>query len=162
MAITKSLRTLVKHLDNISEDEITGLNIPTLVYHLDENLAHKDAIAPLSAFYLGDQHETRTRILAASTSIHQCLPQISLEFHPAHTKPADTECAEEVAVERQARAHRRQQRTSWIESLCLACAGDLLNRDGDLKPMLRKLAAPWFTPDDEGFCESISCTSCWA
>lgn len=64
-----SLRALVKHLDNISEDEITGLNIPTgvpLVYHLDENLKpipHKDAIAPLKAFYLGNQDEIRARIL---------------------------------------------------------------------------------------------------
>uniref|UniRef100_M4BQ04 Phosphoglycerate mutase n=1 Tax=Hyaloperonospora arabidopsidis (strain Emoy2) TaxID=559515 RepID=M4BQ04_HYAAE len=64
-----SLRALVKHLDNISEDEITGLNIPTgapLVYHLDEDLKpipHQDAIAPLSAFYLGDQDGIRNRIL---------------------------------------------------------------------------------------------------
>ena len=36
-----SLRALVKHLDNISDDDIAGLNIPTgipLVYELDENL----------------------------------------------------------------------------------------------------------------------------
>lgn len=36
-----SLRALVKHLDNISESEIAGLNIPTgipLVYELDDNL----------------------------------------------------------------------------------------------------------------------------
>ncbi|KAI3404713.1 GPM1 [Candida oxycetoniae] len=36
-----SLRALVKHLDNISDEEIAGLNIPTgipLVYELDENL----------------------------------------------------------------------------------------------------------------------------
>ncbi|MEO6505940.1 MAG: phosphoglyceromutase [Terrimesophilobacter sp.] len=35
-----SLRALVKHLDGISDDDITGLNIPTgipLVYELDEN-----------------------------------------------------------------------------------------------------------------------------
>lgn len=35
-----SLRGLVKHLDGISDDEITGLNIPTgipLVYHLGED-----------------------------------------------------------------------------------------------------------------------------
>ncbi|CAI5736872.1 unnamed protein product [Hyaloperonospora brassicae] len=63
-----SLRALVKHLDNISEAEITGLNIPTgapLVYHLDEDLKpipHRDAIAPLGAFYLGDQDEIRNRI----------------------------------------------------------------------------------------------------
>ena len=37
-----SLRALVKHLDQISDDEIAGLNIPTgmpLVYHLDDDLA---------------------------------------------------------------------------------------------------------------------------
>jgi 2,3-bisphosphoglycerate-dependent phosphoglycerate mutase len=35
-----SLRALVKHLDNISDDDITDLNIPTgipLVYTLDES-----------------------------------------------------------------------------------------------------------------------------
>jgi 2,3-bisphosphoglycerate-dependent phosphoglycerate mutase len=47
-----SLRALVKHLDNISEQEIIGLNIPTgvpLVYELDENLN------PIKHYYLGDQ-----------------------------------------------------------------------------------------------------------
>lgn len=36
-----SLRAIVKHLDNISDDEISGLNIPTgipLYYELDEDL----------------------------------------------------------------------------------------------------------------------------
>ena len=36
-----SLRALVKHLDDIGEDEIVGLNIPTgipLVYELDDDL----------------------------------------------------------------------------------------------------------------------------
>jgi len=36
-----SLRALVKYLDDVSEDEITGLNIPTgfpLVYELDDDL----------------------------------------------------------------------------------------------------------------------------
>jgi 2,3-bisphosphoglycerate-dependent phosphoglycerate mutase len=48
-----SLRALVKYLDNIPDDVITELNIPTgapLVYILDENLKpipQKDAIAPL-------------------------------------------------------------------------------------------------------------------
>lgn len=47
-----SLRALVKHLDNISESEIVGLNIPTgvpLVYELDEELR------PINHYYLGDQ-----------------------------------------------------------------------------------------------------------
>lgn len=46
-----SLRALVKYLDNISENDITELNIPTgvpLVYELDENLK------PIRHYYLGD------------------------------------------------------------------------------------------------------------
>lgn len=46
-----SIRALVKHLDNISEEEIISLNIPTgvpLVYELDENLN------PIKSYYLGD------------------------------------------------------------------------------------------------------------
>jgi 2,3-bisphosphoglycerate-dependent phosphoglycerate mutase len=63
-----TLRALVKHLDNISSDEITGLNIPTgvpLVYELDEDLKpipHPDAIAPLTGRYLGDLDDVRSRI----------------------------------------------------------------------------------------------------
>ena len=51
-----SLRALVKHLDNISEEEIVGLNIPTgipLVYELDEDLK------PLGHRYLGDPEAAR-------------------------------------------------------------------------------------------------------
>ncbi len=47
-----SLRALVKYLDNISDQEITKLNIPTgvpLVYELDYDLK------PISHYYLGDQ-----------------------------------------------------------------------------------------------------------
>ena len=47
-----SLRALVKYLDNISEEEIVSLNIPTgvpLVYELDEELK------PIKHYYLGDQ-----------------------------------------------------------------------------------------------------------
>jgi 2,3-bisphosphoglycerate-dependent phosphoglycerate mutase len=46
-----SLRALVKYLDQISDEEIVSLNIPTgvpLVYELDENLK------PLKHYYLGD------------------------------------------------------------------------------------------------------------
>lgn len=46
-----SLRALVKYLDNISDEDITGLNIPTgipLVYELDANLK------PREHYYLGD------------------------------------------------------------------------------------------------------------
>lgn len=46
-----SLRALVKHLDKLSNDEITNLNIPTgipLVYELD------DELHPIKKYYLGD------------------------------------------------------------------------------------------------------------
>jgi len=49
-----SLRALVKYLDNISEEEIVGLNIPTgipLVYELDNDLK------PIKHYYLGDPDE---------------------------------------------------------------------------------------------------------
>jgi 2,3-bisphosphoglycerate-dependent phosphoglycerate mutase len=51
-----SLRALVKFLDNISDDEITELNIPTgvpLIYELDEDLR------PVKSYYLGDPEEIR-------------------------------------------------------------------------------------------------------
>lgn len=63
-----SLRALVKYLDNIPDDVITELNIPTgapLVYELDDNLKpipHKNAIAPLKGRYLGNQEEILARI----------------------------------------------------------------------------------------------------
>ena len=49
-----SLRALVKYLDNISDEEIVGLNIPTgvpLVYELDAELK------PIQHYYLGDPEE---------------------------------------------------------------------------------------------------------
>lgn len=51
-----SLRALVKYLDNVSDETITSLNIPTglpLVYELDDNLK------PLKSYYLGDPEEIR-------------------------------------------------------------------------------------------------------
>jgi 2,3-bisphosphoglycerate-dependent phosphoglycerate mutase len=49
-----SLRALVKHLDEVGDEEIVGLNIPTgrpLVYELD------DGLRPIRHYYLGDQAE---------------------------------------------------------------------------------------------------------
>jgi 2,3-bisphosphoglycerate-dependent phosphoglycerate mutase len=46
-----SLRALVKYLDQVSDTDIVGLNIPTgipLIYELD------DALAPIKHYYLGD------------------------------------------------------------------------------------------------------------
>ena len=51
-----SLRSLVKYLDNVSEEEIVDLNIPTgvpLVYELD------DALKPIRHYYLGDPDEIK-------------------------------------------------------------------------------------------------------
>ena len=51
-----SLRALVKYLDNISDDAIVELNIPTgipLVYELDA------ALKPLKSYYLGDQEAAK-------------------------------------------------------------------------------------------------------
>lgn len=64
-----SLRALVKQLDNIPDDEITELNIPTgtpLIYELNWDLKpikHPLSIGPLSGYYLGDQEAIRKRIM---------------------------------------------------------------------------------------------------
>ncbi len=51
-----SLRALVKYLDNMTEEEVLKLNIPTgipLVYELDDDLK------PIRHYYLGDEEEIR-------------------------------------------------------------------------------------------------------
>jgi 2,3-bisphosphoglycerate-dependent phosphoglycerate mutase len=58
-----SLRALVKHLDNVSDEEIIKLNIPTgipLVYELDQNLK------PIKNYYLGDPEEIKKAIGAVA------------------------------------------------------------------------------------------------
>jgi 2,3-bisphosphoglycerate-dependent phosphoglycerate mutase len=58
-----SLRALVMYLDNISEDEIVNLNIPTgtpLVYELDDNLK------PMKHYYLGDQEKIKAAMEAVA------------------------------------------------------------------------------------------------
>jgi len=58
-----SIRALVKYLDNISDVEITELNIPTglpLVYELDEELR------PLKSYYLGDPEEAARKAAAVA------------------------------------------------------------------------------------------------
>ena len=59
-----SIRALVKYLDNVSDDEIVGLNIPNgipLVYELDANLK------PIRHYYLGDA-EAAAKAAAAVAS----------------------------------------------------------------------------------------------
>jgi 2,3-bisphosphoglycerate-dependent phosphoglycerate mutase len=58
-----SLRALIKHLDNVGEAELVGLNVPTgipLVYELDAELR------PVRHYYLGDPQEVARRIAAVS------------------------------------------------------------------------------------------------
>jgi 2,3-bisphosphoglycerate-dependent phosphoglycerate mutase len=63
-----SLRALVQYLDDIPNDVIAELNIPTatpLVYHLDDDMKpikFPQAFSPLSGKYLGDQDAIRARI----------------------------------------------------------------------------------------------------
>jgi 2,3-bisphosphoglycerate-dependent phosphoglycerate mutase len=58
-----SIRALVKYLDNVSEAEITELNIPTglpLVYELDDDLK------PIKSYYLGDPEEAARKAAAVA------------------------------------------------------------------------------------------------
>ncbi|MFX1390289.1 MAG: 2,3-diphosphoglycerate-dependent phosphoglycerate mutase [Promethearchaeota archaeon] len=58
-----SLRALVKYLDNMPEEEIVSLNIPTgvpLIYELDDDLK------PITHYYLGDQEEIQKAIEAVA------------------------------------------------------------------------------------------------
>jgi 2,3-bisphosphoglycerate-dependent phosphoglycerate mutase len=58
-----SLRALVKYLDNISEEDIVGVNIPTgipLVYELDDNLN------AIRSYYLGDQDALKKAVDAVA------------------------------------------------------------------------------------------------
>ncbi len=58
-----SLRALVKYLDNVSEEDILALNIPTgvpLVYELDQDLK------PIKHYYLGDQDKIKAAMDAVA------------------------------------------------------------------------------------------------
>ena len=58
-----SLRALIKYLDNVSEDDIVNLNIPTaqpLVYELDADLK------PLRHYYLGDPEAIKAATAAVA------------------------------------------------------------------------------------------------
>ena len=59
-----SLRALVKYLDNIPNEEVVKLNIPTgvpLIYELDDDLK------PITHYYLGDQEEIEKAIEAVAS-----------------------------------------------------------------------------------------------
>ena len=58
-----SLRALIKYLDNIPDDDIVGVNIPTaqpLVYELDDDLK------PIKHYYLGDEDAIKAAMQAVA------------------------------------------------------------------------------------------------
>ncbi len=58
-----SLRALIKYLDDVSDEDIVGLNIPTgqpLVYELDDDLK------PIRHYYLGDAAEIEAAMAAVA------------------------------------------------------------------------------------------------
>lgn len=58
-----SLRALVKYLDNVSDEQIVKMNIPTgvpLVYELD------DELKPIKHYYLGDPEEVKAMMAAVA------------------------------------------------------------------------------------------------
>jgi 2,3-bisphosphoglycerate-dependent phosphoglycerate mutase len=58
-----SIRAMIKYLDNVSDADIVGLNIPTaqpLVYELDANLK------PIRNYYLGDQDAIKAAMQAVA------------------------------------------------------------------------------------------------
>ncbi len=61
-----SIRALVKYLDNVSESEIVGLNIPTgipLVYELEDDLR------PIRNYYLGDPEAAKKAAQAVADQL---------------------------------------------------------------------------------------------
>ena len=59
-----SLRALVKYLDDVSDEAILKLNIPTgmpLVYELDEDLK------PIKNYYLGDEEAVKAAMDAVAS-----------------------------------------------------------------------------------------------
>ena len=58
-----SLRALVKYFDNISDEDIIGVNIPTgvpLVYEFDDNFK------AINHYYLGDQEALKAKMEAVA------------------------------------------------------------------------------------------------
>ena len=63
-----SLRGLVKYIDNVPNDRIAGVNIPTgipLVYEFEDDLT------PIRSFYLGDPEVVKQATQAVADQVHQ-------------------------------------------------------------------------------------------
>lgn len=64
MAHGNSIRSIVKYLDNLNEDDIMEVNIPTavpLVYELDANLK------PIKSYYLLSDEELKQKMDAVAS-----------------------------------------------------------------------------------------------
>ena len=64
MAHGNSIRSIVKYLDNLNEDDIMEVNIPTavpLVYELDANLK------PIKSYYLLSDEELKQKMDAVES-----------------------------------------------------------------------------------------------
>ena len=58
----------MKYLDNVSDDDIVGLNIPTgipLVYEL------KDDLTPIKNYYLGDPDKVKKATAAVASQLQK-------------------------------------------------------------------------------------------
>jgi 2,3-bisphosphoglycerate-dependent phosphoglycerate mutase len=77
-----TIRALIKHLDQLSEEEILNVNIPTgipLIYELDEHLK------PLRHYYLGDQEKIAAAMHAvAAQGKKETTGLDNLGLHLAH------------------------------------------------------------------------------
>ena len=65
-----SLRALIKHLDNISDEEIVGINIPTgipLIYELDNDLS------VISHYYLGEEKAIKKATESVANQVSETL-----------------------------------------------------------------------------------------
>jgi 2,3-bisphosphoglycerate-dependent phosphoglycerate mutase len=61
-----SLRALVKYLDNVPDEDIVSLNIPTgipLIYELEDNLT------PIRHYYLGDPEAVQKATQAVANQL---------------------------------------------------------------------------------------------
>jgi len=83
-----SLRGVVKHLDNLSDEEIMGLNLPTgipFVYELDENMK------PLvSMKFLGDEETVRKAIESVAAQGKAKKPKQEVSSEPVMSMVAHT------------------------------------------------------------------------
>lgn len=58
-----SIRSIVKYIDNISDEDIMGVNIPTsipLVYEFDDN------VKPIKNYYLADPEELEKKLASVA------------------------------------------------------------------------------------------------